>query len=108
MITKIITGGQTSADRAALDVAMEEGIHHGGWIPKGRNTEPGPLPERYQLTEMATDEYPKRTEQNVIDSDGTLIISHGELTGGLQIGYFYRGSVLSAQRKIALPRRPLN
>ena len=82
MITKIISGGQTGADRAALDVAIEEGIAHGGWIPKGRKTESGPLPEKYQLKEMPTEEYPKRTEQNVIDSDGTLIISHGELTGG--------------------------
>ena len=74
MITKIVSGGQTGADRAALDVAIEEGILHGGWIPKGRKTETGPLPEKYQLKEMPTEEYPKRTEQNVIDSDGTLII----------------------------------
>jgi hypothetical protein len=82
MIVKIISGGQTGADRAALDMAIEEGIPHGGWIPRGRKTEAGPLPEEYQLQEMPTDSYPKRTEQNVIDSDGTLIISHGELTGG--------------------------
>jgi hypothetical protein len=82
MITKIISGGQTGADQAALDVAIEHGIPHGGWIPKGRKTEAGPLPEEYQLQEMPTDSYPKRTEKNVIDSDGTLIISHGELTGG--------------------------
>jgi hypothetical protein len=62
MIKKIISGGQTGADRAAL--------------------EEGPLPDKYQLQEMPTDSYPKRTEQNVIDSDGTLIISHGSLTGG--------------------------
>ena len=82
LISKIISGGQTGADRAALDVAIELGISHGGWIPKGRKTERGPLPAKYQLTEMPTDSYPKRTEQNVVDSDGTLIISHGELTGG--------------------------
>jgi Circularly permutated YpsA SLOG family len=82
MITKIVPGGQTGADWAALDVAMEEGIPHGGWIPKGRKTEAGPLPERYQLTEMPTDSYPARTERNVIDSDGTVILSHGDLTGG--------------------------
>ena len=82
MITKIISGGQTGADRAALDMAMAHGIPHGGWIPKGRLTEAGPLPARYQLQEMPTTDYPKRTEQNVIDSDGTLIISHGNLTGG--------------------------
>ena len=82
LISKIISGGQTGADRAALDVAIELGIPHGGWIPKGRKTERGPLPDKYQLSEMPTDSYPKRTEQNVVDSDGTLIISHGELTGG--------------------------
>jgi hypothetical protein len=81
MITKIISGGQTGADRAALDVAMEEGISHGGWIPKGRKTEAGPLPERYLLEEMLTDSYPERTEKNVLDSDGTVILSHGNLTG---------------------------
>jgi hypothetical protein len=82
MITKIVSGGQTGADQAALDVAIEEGIPHGGWIPKGRKTEVGPLPEKYQLKEMATDSYPERTEKNVVDSDGTVILSHGKLTGG--------------------------
>lgn len=82
MITKIISGGQTGADRAALDVAIEFSIPHGGWIPKGRKTEAGPLSEKYQLKEMPSTDYPQRTEQNVIDSDGTLIISHGDLTGG--------------------------
>jgi Circularly permutated YpsA SLOG family len=82
MISKIISGGQTGADQAALDVAIELGILHGGWVPKGRRTERGPLPAKYQLKEMSTDSYPKRTEQNVMHSDGTLIISHGELTGG--------------------------
>jgi hypothetical protein len=82
MIKKIISGGQTGADRAALDVAIKLGIPHGGWIPKGRITEKGPLPEKYRLQEMPTDSYSKRTEQNVIDSDGTLIIARGKLTGG--------------------------
>lgn len=82
MIKKIVSGGQTGADRAALDFALKYYIAHGGWINKGRITEDGPLPEKYQLKEMPTESYSKRTEQNVIDSDGTLIISHGELTGG--------------------------
>lgn len=82
MIKKIISGGQTCADRAALDTAIKLGIPHGGWIPKGRLTEEGPLPKKYQLQEMPTESYPERTEQNVIDSDGTPIISHGSLTGG--------------------------
>ncbi len=82
MIRKLISGGQTGADQAALDVAIKLGIPHGGWIPAGRRTEAGPLADTYNLREMATTSYAKRTEQNVIDSDGTLILSHGELSGG--------------------------
>ena len=82
MIEKIISGGQTGADRAALDVAIKLGIPHGGWIPKGRKAEDGQLPQKYKLQEMPTESYPARTEQNVIDSDGTLIISRGKLSGG--------------------------
>jgi hypothetical protein len=82
MLKKIISGGQTGADQAALDVAFRLGIPYGGWIPKGRLTEEGRLDSKYKLKEMETTNYNKRTEQNVIDSDGTLIISHGKLTGG--------------------------
>jgi len=82
MIKKIISGGQTGVDRAALDVPIKLGISHGGWIPKGRKTEDGTLPDKYQLKEMSTASYPKRTEKNVLDSDGTLIVSHGKLNGG--------------------------
>jgi len=82
MIRRIVSGGQTGADRAALDIAIELGITHGGWVPKGRRTEKGRLPTRYKLKEMADSGYRKRTEQNVIDSDGTLILSHGALKGG--------------------------
>ena len=82
MLKKIVSGGQTGADRAALDVALQLGILHGGWVPKGRRAEDGPLPDRYQLKETPTPHYPERTEQNVIDSNGTLVISHGTLTEG--------------------------
>jgi len=82
MLKKIVSGGQTGVDRAALDAAIRMGISHGGWIPKGRITEEGPLPDRYKLDEMPTDSYPERTEKNVIDSDGTLIISRGAPQGG--------------------------
>jgi len=81
MIKKIISGGQTGADRAALDFSLKYYLPHGGWIPKGRIAEDGPLPDKYQLQEMSTSSYPKRTEQNVIDSDGTLIFSQGKPTG---------------------------
>jgi hypothetical protein len=82
MIKKIISGSQSGVDRAALDFALKFNIPHGGWIPKGRIAEDGPLPDKYQLQEMPTSSYPKRTEQNVIDSDGTLIFSRGKPTGG--------------------------
>jgi len=82
MIKKIISGGQTGADRAALDVAIKLDIPYGGSIPKGRITEDGRLPEKYQLQEMTTISHPAGVEQNVIDSDGTLMVSHGKLTGG--------------------------
>jgi hypothetical protein len=82
MIEKIISGGQTGADRAALDAAIEIDIPHGGWVPKGRLAEDGVIPPSYHLSEMPTDIYVVRTEQNVEGSDGTLILSHGPLCGG--------------------------
>jgi hypothetical protein len=72
---KIISGGQTGADQATLDFAIEHGIPHGGWCPRGRISEDGVIPEKYQLQEMPTKDYPARTEKNAIDSDGTVIIS---------------------------------
>lgn len=82
MLTKIISGGQTGTDQAALDAAIKHDIPHGGWIPKGRKTEDGILPDKYKLDEMPMASYPKRTEKNILDSDGTLIFSRGKLTGG--------------------------
>ena len=82
MLKKIISGGQTGVDRAALDVAIRMGIPHGGWIPKGRLAEDGTLPPHYHLQEMADEAYEARTEKNVQDSDGTLIISRGSPSGG--------------------------
>jgi hypothetical protein len=81
MIKKIISGGQTGAGQAALDAAIKWNIPHGGWVPKGRKAEHRPLLSIYQLKEMPTGSYPERAEMNVIDSDGTLIVTHGELTG---------------------------
>ena len=84
MIKRIVSGGQTGADRAALDVAIKLGIAHGGWIPRGRLTENGELPPEYHLKETLSSQYPERTEKNVVDSEGTLILSHGPLTGGTE------------------------
>ncbi|MBH8550950.1 putative molybdenum carrier protein [Nostocaceae cyanobacterium CENA357] len=72
---KIISGGQTGADRAALDWAMAHQVDHGGWCPKGRKAEDGILNVRYDLTETPSSEYSQRTEWNVRDSDGTVIFS---------------------------------
>jgi hypothetical protein len=82
IIKKIISGAQTGADRAALDFAIDNEIPHGGWVPKGRKAEDGPISERYGVNESPSADYSRRTELNVIDSDGTLIISHGKLTEG--------------------------
>jgi hypothetical protein len=82
MIEKIISGGQTGADQAALDAAIKLNIPHGGWISKGRITENGTLPDKYNLIEMPTHSYAERTKKNIIEADGTLILSHGDLSGG--------------------------
>ena len=81
-LKKIVSGGQTGADIAGIDAAIAYKTPYGGWLPKGRLTEDGPLPEQYRLQEMPTASYPKRTAQNVIDSDGTAIFTHGTLNGG--------------------------
>ncbi|UCG27993.1 MAG: putative molybdenum carrier protein [Bacteroidales bacterium] len=74
---KIISGGQTGADRAALDFALQHDIPCGGWCPKGRLAEDGFLPERYPLLETSTGAYSQRTRKNIEDSDGTVIIIRG-------------------------------
>ena len=79
---KIVSGGQTGVDRAALDAAIAIGLGHGGWCPAGRLAEDGTVPSRYQLVETATADYAFRTEQNVLDSDATLILFEGRLRGG--------------------------
>jgi len=74
-IEKLISGGQTGADRAALDFAIRCGIPHGGWCPRGRWAEDGPIPRRYRLTETPMASPAQRTEWNVRDSHGTIIFS---------------------------------
>lgn len=82
MVEKIISGGQTGADRAGLDVALAVGLPIGGWCPQGRRAEDGPIPSRYPLVETAERNYQTRTRRNVEDSDGTLILNLGKLDGG--------------------------
>src|SRR2546429_554237 len=76
-LSKIISGGQTGVDRAALDVALELGLPCGGWCPRGRRAEDGPIDSRYPLRETNALAYPVRTRWNVRDSDGTLILTRG-------------------------------
>jgi hypothetical protein len=81
MLKQIISGAQTGADQGALDAAINLGFPHGGWTLKGRQTEDGILPDRFYLHEMVTGSYPKCIKKNVLCSDGTVIITHGELNG---------------------------
>ncbi len=82
MFLKIVSGGQTGVDRAALDFALAEGIEHGGWCPRGRRAEDGKVSAIYNLQETPERSYRQRTEWNVRDADATLIIINRELKGG--------------------------
>ena len=85
MVKKIISGGQMGVDQAALDVAIKLDIPHGGWIPAGRNTDAGFLPSKYRLRELPSSDWPQVIERNVVDSDGTLMISRGKLIGDSEL-----------------------
>lgn len=85
-ITKIVSGGQTGADRAGLDVALWHDFPHGGWCPKGRKVEDGPIAAQHQLKESPSPSYLQRTEWNVRDTDGTIVFTLArELTGGSKL-----------------------
>jgi hypothetical protein len=84
-LAKIISGGQTGVDRGALDAALVQNFPCGGWCPPGRMAEDGPIDKIYPLSEMNYGSYGERTRQNVIDSDGTVIIFFGELEGGTKV-----------------------
>ncbi len=79
-LKKIISGGQTGVDMGALDFALEKGIDCGGWCPKGRICETGVIPEKYPVKETDSRDYPRRTEKNILDSDGTLILTGNNIT----------------------------
>jgi len=85
LLERIVSGGQTGVDRGALDAALALDIPHGGWCPLGRVAEDGAIPAEYELRETPSPEYPMRTEQNVIDSDGTLILYRDRLVGGTEL-----------------------
>ncbi len=95
-VERIVSGGQTGADRAALDWALARGVAHGGWCPRGRRAEDGPIAARYGLAETPSEDYAQRTEWNVRDSDATVIITLAATLGG--------GSRLTAEGAAALGR----
>jgi hypothetical protein len=82
---RIVSGGQTGVDRAALDAGIESGFEIGGWCPKGRRSEDGAIPEHYPLLETPSWVYSQRTEWNVRDSDGTLVVALDRIGGGTQL-----------------------
>lgn len=82
LVHKLLSGGQTGVDRAALDWALQRGVPGGGWCPHGRRAEDGVIDARYPLTETPGRDYPQRTEWNVRDADGTLILVPGKPEGG--------------------------
>ena len=73
-VEKIVSGGQTGVDRAALDAAIFVGLLHGGWCPNGRRAEDGPIAACYELEELESTQYADRTKRNVLDSDATLVL----------------------------------
>ena len=81
-VRRIVSGGQTGVDRAALDVARELGLEHGGHCPRGRRAEDGRIPSRYELQETASAGYAERTGRNVEAADATLVLHRGPLLGG--------------------------
>jgi predicted Rossmann-fold nucleotide-binding protein len=87
MIGRIVSGGQTGADRAGLDVAIELGISHGGWVPQGRLAEDGEVPALYNLRETRTRNCLERTKLNVRDSDGTVIFLGLQEVEWVEIGH---------------------
>jgi len=81
-LQRVVSGGQSGVDRAALDAALALGIPCGGWCPRGRRAEDGTIPPRYPLRETSSSAYPERTEANVREADATLVLTRGKPQGG--------------------------
>ena len=84
-LVKIISGGQTGADRGGLDAAIALGIPHGGWCPYGRRADDGKVPYQYQVRELTSSDYPSRTRANIEESDGTVVFVIGPVTPGSRL-----------------------
>jgi Circularly permutated YpsA SLOG family len=85
ILTKVVSGGETGVDRAALDAALAQGFPCGGWAPADRRAEDGVIPDRYPLVPLQKGGYRQRTRENVVDSDGTAIIFSENLQGGTRL-----------------------
>jgi len=81
-VEKIISGAQTGVDCAALDIGLELAIPIGGYCPKGRRSEDGCTPRQAPMIETSSADYRVRTEKNVIESDGTLVLNVGQVSSG--------------------------
>ncbi len=104
IVEKIVSGGQSGVDRAALDIAMAMGIAVGGWCPKGRLAEDGVIAERYPLIESDSAEPAVRTKLNVRDSDGTLVLYEQALSGGTKLTVDYAKEIMRPLLVIALDK----
>ena len=107
MIKRIVSGGQTGVDRAALDAAQALGIETGGWVPRNRWAEDGRVPDRYPNMKETTSADPAaRTECNVRDSDGTVVFSHGAVSGGTELTVQAGGKLRKPMLRLDLATQP--
>ena len=108
MIRRLVSGGQTGADRAALDAAIALGIETGGWVPRGRWAEDGRVPDCYpNMMETTSTDPAARTEHNVRDSDGTVVFSHGEVSGGTRWTVEVSGRLRKPLLRLDLSTQPV-